>query len=105
MFRREAVALAHQDLTNPPRNGGRPSHPRPSLQAISLGLAREVAWRTSYPGKVYGIAKLDAALSPSRGRWFQHPGLNELADEDRERDLQHKPNDNQRGSHVYQRCP
>jgi hypothetical protein len=70
-----------------------------------LGLAREVARRTSYPGKVYRIAKFDAALSPSRGRWFQHPGLNELADKDRERDLQHEPNDNQRGSHVYQRCP
>jgi hypothetical protein len=66
---------------------------------------REVARRTSYPGKVYGITKFDAALSPWRGRWFQHPGLNELADKDRERDLQHEPNDNQRGSHVYQRCP
>ena len=96
MFRWEAAALAHQDLTNPPRNGGCP------FPGDILGLAREVARRTSHPGKVYGIAKFDAALSPC---WFQHPGLNELADKDRERDLQHEPNDNQRGSHVYQRCP
>ena len=31
------AAAAHQKLTNPPHNGGRRSHPRPSLQAMSLG--------------------------------------------------------------------
>ena len=51
LFRREAAARAHHDLTNPPRNGGRSSHPHPSLQAISLG------WPGRWPGQPHTLAR------------------------------------------------
>ena len=63
LFRREAAALAHRDLNQSAPQWRLPVPPSAIIAGDILGLAREVARRASYTGKVYGIANLSGALA------------------------------------------